>query len=764
MRLAPRLLFAFGLALWAIVGGCDCDATLLPDPPPECDEESGKGCLSDEKCVQGRCQLLENCEGDDECPSAAWYCVFPAQICELRPGFGEECLETTDCEPGYFCALGVCREIAEARQCSRRADCPLGQACDRNTFLCIEEGPCTLADVFTELACDPGEVCETFSERCALPCQNECTQATEEEDCGVGSRCDGSCRCVQCLGDEDCGPGLICNTRAGRCESEDLCYSDEDCDAPLVCDPATALCQVPPPPCESDLDCDIAEICNRATGICELPGGECVDDRFENADTPSAAEEIDVPADGTPLVVDDLQLCPDDDDVYGVALEAGDNLVVRVSGTATQARATVWLLDSEGETSVRFAMAPPFGNGTISYVAQEAETIFLRVNALLGQSPYEMELIRMPGEPCADDAFEGEMGNDTLETATPAAQVPLDVTMVASVCPGDEDYLTIDLAEGEGVEVSLAFDETVGDLDLELLDAESGALLSRSAGLANPERLRMRSPAARSIVVRVSGYANASGDYQLTLTSLPEFECTADPSEPDNDTAGAVLLPAGTDVAAEARTLCVADTDVYEVPLEDFERLVARASFATEELDVQMRVLASDGETVLETSPDSAGGETISYAAQGNETVFLEIASMLNTSGPYTLEVWRENQISCVPDAYEPNEGTAAASAPPSTPETLTICDSDNDFFAVEGVAGKKLVARASFIHADGDLDVMILGHDGVQVLSVSDGVGNEEQAEALLPLDETYFVRVFSLSSGAKSRYDLDIRLENVD
>jgi hypothetical protein len=748
-RLALLVLFA--LPLWA----CDCDQTILPMPPPECDE-AGKGCLSDERCVEGRCIKLDNCEEDTDCPSLAWECVFPQRVCELRPGFGEECAEGTDCEPGWFCALGICREIADSRQCSRRSDCPLGQKCDREVFLCIEEGPCTLEETYPELACDPDEVCESFSERCQLPCQGECTPATEEADCGIGSRCDGACRCVQCLTDDDCGAGLVCNQRAGRCESEDLCYSDDDCDAPLICEPSTALCQVPPPPCESDLDCEIAEICNRTTGACELPGGECLDDRFENADTPATAEPMDLVADGLPVLVDDLVLCPDDDDVYGLTLAAGDNLVARVMGTATQARATAWLLDSEGETSVRFAEAPPFGNGTISYVAQTEETVFLRVNALSGQTPYDLELVRIAGQPCAADPFEGPGGNNTLENATPAASVPTDVTLVGAICPGDQDYLTIDLASGEGIDVTLDFDAGATDLDLSLLDAETGALLTTSSGITAPEHVRLRTYTDRSVVVYVAGFGNNDGDYQLTLERLPPFECTADATEPDDDAMTAVPVPAGADLVAQPRTMCAGDLDTFAVPLLDFERLVARATFASAELQVQMRVLSEDGETVLREAPQSEGGQTLTWDAQGDQTVLLQLEGLFNTQAAYTLDLLRENQVSCAPDAFEPNDSPQGATDAPVGGAELTICGGDNDWFAVEGAQGKQLRARASFLHGDGDIDLQLIGLDGVQILATSDSISNVEEVEAEMPLDGIYYVRVFSLSSGAKTRYDL--------
>lgn len=758
-RVSSFSLSIIGFAALLMAGGCPAPEAPLPDPPPQCDAD-GVGCLPDEQCIAGKCLPFEKCDGDDDCPSLAYQCTFPSQICELRPGFGLECIQSTDCEPEHFCALGICRGVADAQPCARRSDCPLGQGCDRLHFYCIEEAPCTLSDTYPELACDPEEVCDEFSGRCQLDCQEECTPETEEEDCGLGMRCDGACRCVQCITDEDCGPGLLCNARAGRCESENLCYTDEDCEPPLVCDPYTALCQVPAPPCESDLDCTIAEICNRVTGECELPTGFCYDDRFEDADTPASAEEIDIAIDGVPVILDELQLCPDDDDVYAIALSAGDSFEATVTETSELARATLWLLDALGETSIRFAEAPPYGTGTVTYTAQTDETVFLRVNALLGATPYELTLTRNPGAPCMPDPFEGENGNDTIETATPAANVPVNQTLIGRICPGDRDLYTVDLLEGEGLDLLLAFDSISADLDLAVRDAVSGNILAESSGVGSNESMRYRTPVARSVLIDVRPFGNAAGNYQLGVTKLDPFVCTPDAFEPDNAIEDATPLSLGESVTSVERTLCAGEVDLYTVALEDFERLVARATFSNEELDVQIDVLDSLGETVLQSSPNSTGGETVTYNANGNETVIVRVASIFNTSGAYTFSLTKENQFQCIADAMEPNDDVETAVTLSSPSSSLSICQSDQDLFAVEGAKGKRLKAHAAFIHADGDIDLGVLGVDGSQILGVSDGVSDEETVEVILPVDGIYYVRVFSLEEDAHVLYDLDIEV----
>src|SRR5690606_23972141 len=87
--MAVRLGVVVGAFLLAVLApSCSCGDPVLPEPPVQCVTATGVGCLPDETCVDGACVPIGRCEDDDDCPSLAFRCVFPAQFCELRPGFG----------------------------------------------------------------------------------------------------------------------------------------------------------------------------------------------------------------------------------------------------------------------------------------------------------------------------------------------------------------------------------------------------------------------------------------------------------------------------------------------------------------------------------------------------------------------------------------------------------------------------------------------------------------------------------------------------
>ena len=749
LRLAPLLFFVVPLA-----GACD---PLLPAPPQQCDPAgalAGKaGCLSDEVCEDFKCVPRPQCDVDEDCPSSAFDCVLPAQVCELREGFGQECQEPeAPCQPTEFCALGLCRP--RTGECRESFDCPIGQRCDTHQF-CIPDAPCTLIADFPEVACDVGQTCDALSGRCLLPCQNECPPASDE--CSDGFKCDGSCRCVQCISNEDCGAGLLCDPRSGDCRSENSCFSDDDCADPLICDLLSSLCQVAPPACLDDFDCSIAQACDVATGRCVTPGGVCDDDSFEEHDTPANAKELDVAPGESELFVA-LQLCPDDDDVYSMVLDVGDRLTATIQHEALvgSARATIWLYDETAETALRFSQAPPFGSGRISYVAQQAGVVYLRINALSGETPYDLLLERDSGAPCPLDSFEP---NDDVGTATSQDLVPDGIPLSGTVCPNDQDVFRLVVAAGEALTATLAFDSSAADLDVAFLDS-TGEVLAQDAGADAPELLRRRFSFAQTVFVRVRGFGTDAGSYTLTVEHEAPFGCTPDAAEPDDDVIDATPLPLNQGLAAQSRTMCAADEDLLLVPLEDFERVIVRALYIDSEVELTIDVLDETGTDVQATSPPATGGAALSYDAVGDETVLVRISGTGGAIGPYTLVVTKENQLTCTPDAAEPNNTVAAATPLPSSSELLSICESDQDFFVIEGVADKKLIVDASFRQADGDIDLMLLGLDGAQILEVADGTSDGEHLELVLPLDGIYTLRVFSLTSGARAPYSLVTQL----
>ncbi|MFH1809446.1 MAG: PPC domain-containing protein [Pseudomonadota bacterium] len=737
------------------IGIAACQCGQPPPPPP-------RTCALDTDCPAGQrcgaastCEAFEGCRSDVEClPDER--CRTVDGTCRLRPGFGRECEADPDCYPGFFCALGRCRDSNEAYVCANAVDCPVGYRCDRTHFYCIEEVPCTLSTAFPEVTCDPGQACDAVTQVCLLTGPAECTPQDQALTCGPDELCDASGRCVQCTVDAHCGPGLRCNARAGRCESEDLCRQASDCTPPLVCDPGVALCRVPLPPCDSDLDCAVYEFCNRVSGSCEPRAGACVDDRLEQNDSPAGAYEVTLPSGS--LRLDQLQICPDDDDYVALALAAGDGLTAQVLDTSPGAETLIELFAPDGSTRLRSSFAQPRGNGTVSVTATIEGTYYVRVLSRTTPTPYELVLTRTPGSPCVADGQEGAAGNDVPGQAPVLAAGSYEGL---TLCVGDVDHLALSLAAGEALRATVRGSSGL-DPDLALLAAD-GEVLDRSEAAGPDELLFYRTPVARLVILRVRAFSGAPASYDLVLEVLPPLQCTPDGFEVgagNNSAATATVVTAS--MLDQPLSLCLDDSDWFEVVLADFERLVAQARFEAGDMDLDLEVYRDPALPPLASSRTGPGFEAISVPAGGQATtLWLRVVAGDRGAAPYTLSLFTEVATQCQPDADEPNEVAAEAKVAPAAGQ-FGLCGFDEDLYAVPLLAGKRVVASIQFMPSEGDLDLQLLHPDGVTPLVTSDGVASEEHIEFVAQVDGTHYLRVYTLTSDPSARYLLTTQIDD--
>ncbi len=113
-------------------------------------------------------------------------------------------------------------------------------------------------------------------------------------------------------------------------------------------------------------------------------------------------------------------------------------------------------------------------------------------------------------------------------------------------------------------------------------------------------------------------------------------------------------------------------------------------------------------------------------------------------------------------DSYEENDDFASAIAIGlGAFEALTLCDGDDDFYAVSLLAGDYVTVDVSFIDAEGDVDVKLLDSHETQ-LDSSTSVGDLETVEALIEEDGEYIVRVYLYGDDGEvgQVYDMDIEV----
>lgn len=428
------------------------------------DCEVGMVCTADKVCdgctSSGECLLKEQCNAE-------------TLRCELRAGWGTECVVNEDCPAGSWCRQGLCADRSEVSLCpgGTKAECPQGERCNTVNFVCEEDLGCA-----EDADCAAGEVCNTGSHAC-VP---RCTVDTQAEICAAGEKCVNE-RCVQCETDAECGVGLVCDA-AGRCSSPERCYQDRDCKVPLICHVQTGACLPKQPPCVSNENCGADQRCDVATGKC-VPEG-CQPDRYEQNDDPEHAFGINASR------YDGLTLCAGDVDYFSISLARGDQLGVNVDADpfAEYAFSTV-IKDATGRTLAS-------GRLLVNYVAPASATYYVAISSTDPFQTYDVTFLLSRGTPCDDDSWEP---NDQPGQATPVNSAS---SIDGAICPQDVDHFHVVVPSGKGLTASLVnynsasgllrlcvFD---GSTELGCTDDPDAPVISVPAGTAGGKSLLTR--------------------------------------------------------------------------------------------------------------------------------------------------------------------------------------------------------------------------------------------------------------------------------
>lgn len=710
-------------------------------------------CDLGERCSDnGQCEVIPPCSQDSECARYE-YCSRHEQICRIREGFGNDCEEDADCGLGRFCALGVCLDAGDSLPCARRADCPVGHDCDQIHFYCIPSVGCDLAELFPETACEPGETCHPVSGRCQRDGAAECTEETAAQDCAGGEFCyEGNC--VQCVSDENCGPGLRCNHRSGFCESENICRSDEDCDDPnnQYCDLVIRMCLPKPDPCTSDLHCSFAERCNVVTGLCESIEGPCRDDIHEENDSFASATPLIFETDQ--LRMDHLTLCPDDDDFYAVFLNRGDRLEAQLTDLRDGARIDLYLVASDGISTLRYVPGPPRGSAGFDFVAGADAFYYIKVAHLQGNTPYAIELRVGPGQPCNDDPFEPNDDRQAVRDAP--GSLSSGARGGLSLCQFDTDYYRVDLAAGEALEYVARFNAQQGDLDLRLINADDQVLaVSRNIG-TDEERLFHRAAGPEQLIIEVRAADRQSLTYSHELTLHGPFVCEADLDEENNSAEAATLIDPDQG-ARQALSLCAGDADWYRISLAAGQRIYATTTFEASELNVDVVFFDGAGQQPVGSHWGLGGLHEAVFQAEEQTQVLARIHSADDGEGLYNLDFTVEPAFHCRPDAAEPNDNPETA-APLELDQTVVggACDGDDDWYRLDVNQGDRLRILLQFHAVDGDLDLGLRSTDRTTLITSSEDIGSQEEIIHRFPVTGTFYLRVYSIDTHPRARYVL--------
>jgi hypothetical protein len=454
-------------------------------------------------------------------------------------------------------------------------------------------------------------------------------------------------------------------------------------------------------------------------------GAVCVDDALEDDDDAATA----TPLPGAGLFGGGVA-CDADFDFYEISLIAGDELTLDTLFDHAEGDINVVLQDASGGTIDTGTSASD--HERVAHIAAGAEQVFFRVElfADTGSWPgneYDLDVAIENWTVCQVDPSEDD---DTPATANVLTTPGLYEFL--SACDGDPDWFEIDLFAGETLTLDVLFQQSFGDLDIELQDLAGGTLATGTSS-DDDESVSWTATIDETVRLRVDLIADLGwylgNRYALVVTVTDPATCRDDAREEDDDATSATFLP---DRASyPGGVVCPSDVDWFELQLFAGEVLSLATTFVHAEGDIDVELYDSAG-GLLDASATADDVETVGYATASDELVRLRVELVADSGSAagnsYVVDVGVMNLDVCVPDVEEDNDTPAMAAILPGAGYfgPLTACDTDEDWFEFDLEAAQAVSIDLFFEHAEGDIDVELKDVLG-NTLAVGDSTTDNE-------------------------------------
>ncbi len=491
----------------------------------------------------------------------------------------------------------------------------------------------------------------------------------------------------------------------------------------------------------------------------EVAGDACITDQFETNDGYLDA----TPVDGV-LIATDLSLCVGDHDWYEVDVANGELLEVEAlfDHTEVDIGVQVFKLNEDRTLTYRAGSNTLSDDETVRYRPFDAGAYVVHVYPTRGSVAGEYDLsVVVGGDACIPDSFEP---NNAYPEAT-----AIDVGEYGemTLCVGDDDWFTIDIADGQLFSADLGFEHASNDLGMWLYKLNDDGTVTYRAGsntLTDNETIRYRPFDGGTHVVRVArSRGTVVATYSLDLDITGEA-CDPDPLEPNNGYVEATPTDLGD---YQNLSLCIGDTDWYQISAENGQVIEADITFSHDANDLGLRIykLNDDG--------------SISYRAQSN-TLSDDESLRYRTfdSGDFLVWVYRTRGTqladydmsldvtgdACIDDQYEPNDRTNQAAPVPLQPATaLTMCVGDADWYELTLENGQILDASIQFSSDDTDLGLNLykLNDDGTITYRAGSNTLSDDEALLYAPFESGNFLLYVYRTRGTQlATYDLDVEI----
>ncbi|MBR57806.1 MAG: hypothetical protein CMH54_07080 [Myxococcales bacterium] len=428
---------------------------------------------------------------------------------------------------------------------------------------------------------------------------------------------------------------------------------------------------------------------------------------------------------GEPL---ELLLCPGMDQQVEVPIGLDD----AVSVVARTADPNLVRVDLYG-ANPGLVLASAEGTGTVPLVRSPmADPGPLRVVTSMpgGVAPGTVRLnLEITEDSCSEDSYEPD---DTPGLSNPIGVV---VQQQRTLCPGDEDYVRLDIESQSVLSVEADFDADEADIDLQILASDGVTVVRQASSRGKNETLQTNLPQGNYFLRVYSEGGRNSASYSLQIAVDTSGTCLDDLFAPNGSPNEAPLIP---ESYQPGLMLCKGTSDYFRHTINSQESYEFEA-WNMEGLGVDIAILDTNGTEV------SSGVGSITTQALIEGTYTLRVTGTA-TNTPYGMTFSVTNHsVGCPVDRFEPNHTVELAKLLPAGWTTrLLLCTGQMDYFAlhVDEPTSLRLVAfyassietvKLEQIHADGS------------TLAVANNEGPRGVLETILPAPGVYLFRVSS-------------------
>ncbi|TXD33937.1 hypothetical protein FRC98_19775 [Lujinxingia vulgaris] len=672
------------------------------------DENQVEVCTSLADCSDGeRCNNEGVCTAETFSCSTDFDCAFD-EFCQEGVCAPAACESSESCGAGAVCDEGLCRAGCEPG----RDACGEGQVCNERTLLCEDAG-------CTPTSCQPDI--------------QRCDDSQEPSRCVFTGSCTNNTQCQAFGQQQSDGKDYICNTVLGECVERPPCQNDGDCRSNEICEtPGDGEPGVCREGCRANADCRDNEVCSLEQGSVCVAGCR-------------TSSDCAIPGSDQEFLCEDLVCVP--------VCESVDQCNVVGQVCAGQPRTC------RGCVSDNECAASQLCDFTQGATTEEAEdpTVGLCVN-------------RPPS--CPDD---GLGNNHSLQDAyeVEAGALPFerggddDLFFCRENTGGD--WFEIQVESGQVVSATLEYDESIGNLDLALVQA-NGDLVVLSGdppGVdGGEESFEFGIAQGAPYFIQVRGaILDANAPYNLSIDVGAPAACESDELDPATEAEPAALAAA---TPYSALSTCGEAPDFYTLDVAANQVVRIAATSERRRGGVALDLYDAEGQ-VIESARERADAQVIEFVTREPQVMTLRVSPFSGVgNSTYALE-WTQRPNQCS-DVYSPNQSCGAASPiAPGSYDDLVVC-ADPDFYAVELLPQQTLTVTTTYDAAEaaGELDIFLFGPRDCLVLAGA-GIEAEPQGDGLLRESLTYtatqggtYYLSAALFQGLNVPYQLDIEVED--